>query len=138
MPLDPKQRHKLLMADRTRDGAWITAAIEHLVAADPTVTLDEIEGALRDAAGSAYVIGKADKCEVVIGMQAWVAELDRRGRTPEQNRQRWRASRLNRGYAGRRRPCRCTKNTLGGSGETLKPWSQALQKMFRLIPMRGL
>ena len=30
MPLDPKQRHKLLMADRTRDAAWITAAIEHL------------------------------------------------------------------------------------------------------------
>ena len=87
MPLDPKQRHKLLMADRTRDGAWITAAIEHLVAADRTVTLDEIEGALRDATGSAYVIGKADRFEVVIGMQAWVAELDRRGRTPEQNRQ---------------------------------------------------
>ena len=75
MPLDPKQRHKLLMADRTRDAAWITAAIEHLVAADPTVTLDEIEGALRDAAGSAYVIGTADRFEVVIGMPAWLAAL---------------------------------------------------------------
>ena len=26
---------------------------------------------------------------------------------------------------------RCTKCTFGGSGATLKPWSQALQKMFR-------
>ena len=67
MPLDPKQRHKLLMADRTRDAAWITAAIEHLVAADSTVTLDEIEGTLRDAAGSAYVVA-GDRFEVVIGM----------------------------------------------------------------------
>ena len=31
------------------------------------MTLDEIEGALRDAAGSAYVIGTADRFEVVIG-----------------------------------------------------------------------
>ena len=54
------------MADRTGDAAWITAAIEHLVAADPTVTLDEIEGALRDAAGSAYVVA-GERFEVVIG-----------------------------------------------------------------------
>jgi hypothetical protein len=33
---------------------------------------------------------------------------------------------------------RRTKCTFGGSGEMLKPWSQALQKMFRLIPVRGL
>ena len=40
-------------------------------------------------------------------------------------------------HARGRRPMRCTKNTLGGSGATLDPWSQALQKMFRLIPTRG-
>jgi len=93
--LDPKQRHKLLMADRTRDAAWITAAIEHLVAADPTVTLDEIECALRDAAGSAYVIGTVDSIdgqvgpafEVVIGMPAMLAAVAAAGMTPEQNRQ---------------------------------------------------
>jgi len=33
---------------------------------------------------------------------------------------------------------RCTKYAFGGSGATLNPWSQALQKMFRLIPTRGL
>ena len=86
MPLDPKQRHKLLMADRTRDAAWITAAIEHLVAADSTVTLDEIEGALRDAAGSAYVIGTADRFEVVIGMPAWLAALAEARVTAAENR----------------------------------------------------
>jgi hypothetical protein len=86
MPLDPKQRHKLLMADRTGDAAWITAAFEHLVAADPTVTLDEIEGALRDAAGSAYVIGTADRFEVVIGMPAWLAALAEARVTAAENR----------------------------------------------------
>jgi hypothetical protein len=81
-----KQRHKLLMADRTGDAAWITAAIEHLVAADPTVTLDEIEGVLRDAAGSAYVIGTADRFEVVIGMPAWLAALAEARVTAAENR----------------------------------------------------
>ena len=84
MPLDPKQRHKLLMADRTGDAAWITAAIEHLVAADPTVTLDEIEGALRDAAGSAYVVA-GERFEVVIGMPAMLAAVATVGMTPLEN-----------------------------------------------------
>src|SRR5205814_2301594 len=86
MPLDSKQRHKLLMADRTGDGAWITAAIEHLVAADPAVTLDEIEGALRDAAGSAYLVAGANRFEVVIGMPAWLAALAEAGVTAGENR----------------------------------------------------
>ena len=85
MPLDPKQRHKLLMADRTRDAAWITAAIEHLVAADSTVTLDEIEGALRDAAGAAYVVA-GERFEVVIGMPAMLAAVAAFGMTPLENR----------------------------------------------------
>ena len=42
--LDPKQRHKLLTADRTKDASWVRAAIEHLMSVDPDVTLDEIEG----------------------------------------------------------------------------------------------
>ena len=46
--ITPKQRHKILLADQTRDAAWITAAIEHLLAADPTVTLLDIEIAFRD------------------------------------------------------------------------------------------
>ena len=85
MPLDPKQRHKLLMADRTGDAAWITAAIEHLVAADPTVTLDEIEGALRDAAGSAYLVAD-ERFEVVIGMPAMLAAVGAAGVTAAEKR----------------------------------------------------
>ena len=80
-----KRRHKLLMADRTGDAAWITAAIEHLVAADPTVTLDEIEGALRDAAGSAYLVAD-ERFEVVIGMPAMLAAVAAVGMTPLENR----------------------------------------------------
>jgi hypothetical protein len=87
MPLDPKQRHKLLMADRTRDAAWITAAIQHQMAADSTVTLDEVEAAFREAAANSYLIACPGKFEVVIGVQVWIAELDRLGRTPGQNRQ---------------------------------------------------
>ena len=35
MPFSPKQRHKLLMAERTRDAAWITTVIEELIEANP-------------------------------------------------------------------------------------------------------
>jgi hypothetical protein len=41
--LDPKQRHKLLTADRTKNVSWVRAAIEHLMAADPDMSLDEVE-----------------------------------------------------------------------------------------------
>ena len=61
------------------------------------------------------------------------------GRTPEQTRRRCgRRAELTAAHARDRRPMRCTKSTLGGSGSTLNPWSQALQKMFRLIPARSL
>ena len=84
--LTPKQRHQLLLADRTRDATWIAAAVENLLAADPTATIDEIEAALRDAAGSAYVIGTADRFEVVIGMPAWLAALAEARVTAAENR----------------------------------------------------
>ena len=87
MPLDPKQLHKLLMADRTGDAGWITAVIEKLLTADPTVTLDEIEDVLRAAAGTAYLIATTDGFEVVIGMPEWRRALGRLKMTPEQNRQ---------------------------------------------------
>jgi hypothetical protein len=38
-----RQRYQLLLADGTRDATWITAAIEHLMAADPDMSLDEVE-----------------------------------------------------------------------------------------------
>jgi len=87
MPLDPKQRHRLLMADRTGDVGWITATIEQLLASDPDVDLFDCEAALREAAAQSYVIADGAGFRIVGGVQAWVAELDRLGRTPEQNRQ---------------------------------------------------
>jgi hypothetical protein len=87
MPLDPRQRHAVLKADRTKDASWVRAVIEQLRSADPTVTLLEVEQTLRAAAGSAFLVADGPEFRIVIGMPAWVAELDRLGRTPEQNRQ---------------------------------------------------
>lgn len=85
MPLDLKQKHRLLMAGRTRDAAWITAVIENVLAADPTITLDEIEGAFRDAAATTYLVGTADRFEVVIGMPAMLAAIGAAGMTAAEN-----------------------------------------------------
>jgi hypothetical protein len=88
MPLDAKQHHKLLMADRTRDAAWITAVVEKLLAADPTITLAEVEGALRDAAADSYLIARPGKTFHVItgGMPAWRDALAEAGVTTAENR----------------------------------------------------
>ena len=84
--LDPKQRHKLLTADRTKDASWVRAAIEHMMSADPDVTLDEIEDVLRAAAGTAYLIGTAKGFEVAIGFAASRRALAEAGMTVNQNR----------------------------------------------------
>ena len=84
--LDPKQRHKLLTADRTKDASWVRAAIEHLMSVDPDVTLDEIEDVLRAAAGTAYLIGTAKGFEVAIGFAASRRALAEAGMTVNQNR----------------------------------------------------
>ena len=85
--LDPKQRHQLFMADRTGDPTWVAATIEQLLVRDPDTELFEIEAMLREAAARSYLIADGAGFRIVIGMPAWVAELDRLGRTPEQNRQ---------------------------------------------------
>ena len=84
--LDPKQRHRLLRADRTRDATWISASIEHLMGTDPDVSLDEIEDALRAGAGTAYLIGTAGRFEVAIGFAASRRALAEAGVTAVENR----------------------------------------------------
>jgi hypothetical protein len=84
--LDPKQRHKLLTADRTKDVSWVRAAIEHLMAADPDVSLDQIEDVLRAGAGTSYLVGTAEGFEVAIGFAASRRVLAEAGMTAEQNR----------------------------------------------------
>lgn len=82
-----KQRHQLLLADRTRDATWITAAVEHLLATDPTVTLLDIELALRDGGAYSYLIACQGKMvQVVFGMKDWLAALKAAGLSPDANR----------------------------------------------------
>ena len=87
MPITARQRRDLLRIERSRDADAITAAIDAVLADNPTADLLDIEMAFRAAACASYLVATADRFEVVIGMQAWVAELDRRGRMPEANRQ---------------------------------------------------
>ncbi len=47
MQLSPKQRHRLLMAVRVRDAAWVAAVIEDVVAENPETALLEIDQEFR-------------------------------------------------------------------------------------------
>ena len=89
MPLSPKHRHKLLMADRTRDVGWITAVIQDLLAANPEMTLIEIDQELRNAVLQTYLIatpGTAAGFEVVLGTLVFRRRVAAAGITVEQNR----------------------------------------------------
>jgi hypothetical protein len=84
--LTPLERRNLLRIEQSRDPDAIGAAIDKALAENPTADLLEIEQMLRDAASTAYLVADDDGFTVIIGMKNWVAELDRLGRTPEQNR----------------------------------------------------
>ena len=89
MSLSPKQRHKLVMADRTHDAAWITVVIEDLLAANPETTLLEIDQEFRDAAAQTYLVampGTASGFEVVLGEYSFRRRLAAAGMTLAQNR----------------------------------------------------
>ena len=85
--LTPLERRNLLRIEQSRDAAAIADAVSRVLADNPDAGLIEIEMMLRAAASAAYLVATADGFEVIIGMKNWVAELDRLGRTPEQNRQ---------------------------------------------------
>jgi hypothetical protein len=89
MPLSPKQRHKLLMADRTHDAAWIAVVIEDLLAGNPDTSLPEIDYELRSAAAQAYLVAVRDTAagfEVVLGEFTFPRRLAATRMTAEQNR----------------------------------------------------
>ena len=52
----------------------------------PTPTCSKLRNDVRAAASTAYLVATAEGFTVIVGMRDWVAELDRLGRTPEQNR----------------------------------------------------
>ena len=85
--LDPRQRHQLLLADRTRDPEAVTAVIAGMRNKDRGPTLAEIEDALRAGAGVSYLIRTAEGFEVVVGFAASRRALAEAGVTAEQNRQ---------------------------------------------------
>jgi hypothetical protein len=85
MPITAHQRHALLLADRTRDVALITATIESLLEENETLSLAEIETALRDAAAHSYVV-VGDPFTVVLGMPERRDALHQARLTPEANR----------------------------------------------------
>jgi hypothetical protein len=85
--LTPLERRNLLRIEQSRDPDAIGAAIDQVLVDNPTADSLEIEQLLRAAASTAYLVADDNGFTVVIGMKAWVAELDRLGRTPEQNRQ---------------------------------------------------
>jgi hypothetical protein len=84
--LTPLERRNLLRIEQSRDAVAIADAIQAVLNDNPTADLLEIEQMLRAAASTAYLVATADGFDVIIGMKNWVAELDRLGRTPEQNR----------------------------------------------------
>jgi hypothetical protein len=86
MPLALDQVHALLIAERSRDVATITEAIEAVMAANPETTLLDVDQVFRDAGAPVYLIAKPE-LTIVIGMPAWRSALDRLGMSPEANRQ---------------------------------------------------
>jgi hypothetical protein len=89
MSLSPKQRHKLLMADRTGDAAWIAVVIEDLLTANPDTSLPEIDYELRSAAAHAYLVAMPSTAagfEVVLGEFAFRRRIAATRMTAEQNR----------------------------------------------------
>jgi hypothetical protein len=74
----------LLRIERSRDAAAITVAINQVLAT--TADLLDIEMAFRAAACASYLVATTGGFEVIVGVQAWIGELDRLGRMPEQNR----------------------------------------------------
>jgi hypothetical protein len=75
MPLAPHQRHDLLRVERRRDAA--AATINQALADNADTGLLEIEAAFREAAAKNDLVADGAGFRIVIGVQAWVAELGR-------------------------------------------------------------
>jgi len=83
--LDLAQVRTLLLAERSRDVAVITEAVDAVLATSPEESPIDIEMVFRDAGSPVYLIGKP-KLTIVIGMPAWRSALDRLGMSPQENR----------------------------------------------------
>lgn len=81
-----RERHRLLMADRTRDATWIAAVVADVLAKNRDTDLAEIETMFRDAAAHSYVIACQGKFSIAIGMPAMLAAVAAAGMTVAENR----------------------------------------------------
>ena len=87
MPITARERHRILLADRSQNIAPVTVVIATVLHQNPSATRAEVEEVLREAAAQSYLIADGSGFRVVLGMKTWVAELGRLNRTPEANRQ---------------------------------------------------
>lgn len=85
MALSLDQHHALLIAERSRDVAVISAIVADVLAANPDATPLDVELAFREGGSHIYLIA-GSALSVVIGVPAWRAELGRAGLSPETNR----------------------------------------------------
>ena len=76
--LNPHQRRRLLVADRSRDAG--VAAVTEVLAANP-----DVEIAFGDASAQSYLIA-CERLSIVFGMQAMLAAVTAAGMTVKQNR----------------------------------------------------
>ena len=80
------QVRTLLLAERSRDVAVITEAVDAVLATSPEEGPIDIEMVFRDSGSPVYLIAKPE-LTIVIGLPARRSALDRLGMSPEQNRQ---------------------------------------------------
>ena len=83
--LDLAQVRTLLIAERSRDVAVLTEAVDAVLATSPEVSPLDIEMVFRDAGSPVYLIAKP-KLTIVIGIPARRSALDRLGMSPQENR----------------------------------------------------
>ena len=84
--LNPHQRRRLLVADRSRNAGDVTAAITEVLAANPDADLFDVEITFRDAGAHSYLIAGANTYSIVISRQAMLAAVTEAGMTVKQNR----------------------------------------------------
>ena len=83
--LDLAEVRTLFLAERSRDVAVISEAVDAVLVTNPEVSPLDIETVFRDAGSPVYLIGKPE-LTIVIGMPAWRRALDRLGMSPQENR----------------------------------------------------
>jgi predicted PhzF superfamily epimerase YddE/YHI9 len=89
MPISVEKRRDLLKAERSHNDETIAAAInEAIEASAPDATFLDAEMAFRDAGAQTFLVAVNDHGTVKIchSVTDMLAELDKAGRTPAQNR----------------------------------------------------